>query len=271
MLGRVVSVSDNGITATVEVGGLRMEALVASEEVRPGDIVLIHAGAIISRLEEEDVLKNMSMLLELQKLHYEYGGLPEEEARRRAVNDIAEYMRGLGLEFERLLAAALSPEEGLGHGERAPEVTEPAVEVPSNAFKQRFRVALSDTDYLQVMHYTNYMRFCERAWMELLRSIGFSYTVLIHRYGVFIPTVSVTARIVAPVRLDNEIEVAVWVKEVGERRVTYECAIRNLTSGKLAAVVEHVAVCTDTSITRSRELPGKLASELRNLASSAGG
>lgn len=266
VLGRVISVSDDGFTATVEVGGVRMETLVASEEVKPGDVVLIHAGAIISRLNEDDVLENMSMLLEIQRLHYEYNGLPEEEARKRAVSDIVEYMKNLGLEYEKAIAIVSNPERSLEQEVHSViEVTKPVVHVPVKAFKQRFRVALSDTDYLQVMHYTNYIRFCERVWMELLRSIGFSYTVLIHKYGVFIPTVSVAAKIIAPARMDNEVEVAVWVKDVEERRITYECAVKNLTSGRLAAVIEHVAVCTDTSIMRSQELPRELADRLRDL------
>lgn len=60
------------------------------------------------------------------------------------------------------------------------------LEVPTFAHKERFRTTLSDMDYLQVMHYTNYSRLSERVWMGLLASIGYSYSSLIHRYGVFI-------------------------------------------------------------------------------------
>lgn len=62
--GRVVEVKGN--TAVVDVNGVKMEAdTLLAPEVKPGDYVIVHAGAIISIISEEDYKETIKLLKEL--------------------------------------------------------------------------------------------------------------------------------------------------------------------------------------------------------------
>lgn len=69
--------------------------------------------------------------------------------------------------------------------------------------------------------------------------------------------------------MDNEVEVAVWVEEVGRKHVKYRCAMTNLTSNRLAADIYHVPVCTDTTLMESVALPTELVEKLSTFMASS--
>lgn len=254
--------SVEGVEGDVEVGGVLVRALVAVEGARPGDVVLVHAGVVIEKLDREGVLANLAVYYDLVKYHYVFNGASEEEASRRAREDLASLARSLGIPEGEVLRA-LSEEPGGAAGGGPAEV-----EVPEKAFYIDYSVQLAETDYLQVVHYTNYLRICERAFMSALSSAGMSYGKLIHEYGIFIPTVEVSARIRSPSRLDNSLRVYVWVEEIGRKHLKYRCVVHNKTTGRVVADVTHVAVCTDTAITASHEIPKEVRQALEKLTSS---
>ncbi len=253
VIGRVEEVKDEFVV-TVDFGGVKREAIVGVEALSAGDYVLVHAGVVISKLSEEDVLVNMSLYRDLVYQQFLDAGMGEGEARRRAEEEVGRLARSLGIDPKRIPSMGVEGVEARGRSEP---------EIPPNAFRRRYRIPLSDTDYLQVMHYTNYFRYCERAQQELLSEIGFSYSELIHRYGLFIPTVESGGKFKAPVRLDNEIEVAVWVEEVGRKHIRWRYIITNLTSQRVVGECYTVSVCTDTTLMESMELPEELKRRLR--------
>ncbi len=255
VLGKLVSVS--GLEAEVEVGGAVIKALVAIEGLNPGDIVLIHAGVVLEKVGREDVLRNLSVYYDLMKYHYVFNGVPEEEASSRAREDLAKLAAELGVPIDDVLKSVQDAGELSEEGGRVTPL-----EVPERAFSVEYAVQLAETDYLQVMHYTNYMRICERAFMALLREVGLSYTKLIHEYGVFIPTVEVSAKIRSPARMDNTLKVYIWVEEMGRKHIKYRCVVENTATGRVSADVVHIAVCTDTAITTSHEIPEDLRKAL---------
>ncbi|MBI5445861.1 MAG: HypC/HybG/HupF family hydrogenase formation chaperone [Deltaproteobacteria bacterium] len=55
-----------GDTLVAEIDGVRREAsaMMLGDELRVGDYVLIHAGFAISRLDEEEALKTLSLMRE---------------------------------------------------------------------------------------------------------------------------------------------------------------------------------------------------------------
>lgn len=136
------------------------------------------------------------------------------------------------------------------------------IEKSSNNFKVTYKISLSDTDYLQVMHYTNYLRYCERAQQEFLQSIGFTYSTLIHKYGIFIPTVEINGKITAPVRMDSKIEVSIMIVEVGKKHIKWKCKIKNVMSNKVCGEFYITSVCTDTSLTCSIPIPEEIRKKL---------
>lgn len=255
--GRVVEVND--MLAKVDVGGTVVDAVISVDDVNVGDYVVVHAGAVIGKLSEEEFVSNLAALAELQLVNYIDEGLSEAEARERVLSDLRKVLSGMGLDLSKYVNV-LSGITGSGEFADAGEVAE--VSVPKVAYVQRYRTSLSDTDYLQAVHYTNYFRYCERVWMELLNSIGFSYTTLIHKYGVFLPTVEVGGKVLSPTRMDNDIEVYAWVEDIGVKQIRWRCVIKNLTSNRVVADIYHIVKCSDTALTQSVELPRELVERL---------
>jgi acyl-CoA thioester hydrolase len=251
-----------GPTATVDFGGVRKDVMVAVEKLSPGDLVMIHAGIAIGRLSQEDFIRNVALYRDIRVQELLDDGLSEGEARGKASDEMDKLLGALGIKES---IADVEPEvtEKMSEAEKE-------IQIPANAFRSRYKISLSDTDYLQVLHYTNYFRFCERAQQELLESIGFSYATLIHKLGIFVPTVETSGKILAPVRLDNEIEVAVWVEEVGRKHIKWRNVTKNLTSGKIAADCSTVSVCTDTTIMEALPLPAELLGKLKEYLVSSG-
>lgn len=242
-------------TAIVDFGGVRKEVVVAASKISPNDLVMVHAGMVIGKLSPENFMANVALYRDIRTQELLDAGLDEKAAKEKATDETDKLLNSLGIH-----------ESIAGIGQEVTEsmvVVEKEVFIPSNAFKGIYRVSLSDTDYLQVMHYTNYFRFCERAQQELLESIGFSYATLIHKFGLFVPTVETSGKIKGPVRLDNVIEVAVWVEEVGSKHIKFKSVIKNLTSGKIVAECSTISVCTDTTLMESMPLPTGLAEKLK--------
>ncbi len=250
-----------GLTALVDFGGVQKEVLVAAKGIAPNDLVMIHAGMAIGKMSLKDFMENVALYRDILSQEFQETGMERGAADEKATGEINKLLETLGIDES---VEKIEPEEMEEMAEKK------EIQVPENAFRSRYRISLSDTDYLQVMHYTNYFRFCERAQQKLLDELGFSYSTLIHKFGIFIPTVETTGKILAPVRIDNEIEVAVWVEEVGRKHIKFRNIVKNLTSGKTAADCLTVAVCTDVSITESMPLPPELAEKLKSRLAEAG-
>ena len=255
--GRVVRVKGEYL-ATVDFGGSMKDVVIGVDGVKPGEYVLVHAGVIISRMTLEDVVSNISIYRELIYHQLLDQGYSDEEAKVESLRQVESIYSSLGIDLSSLGIGDIdSP--GVSGGMSKMD----GVDAPRNAFKARYRIPLSDTDYLQVMHYTNYFRYCERAQQELLEEIGYSYSTLIHRYGLFIPTVESYGSLKAPVRLDNVIEVYVWVEEIGRKHIKWRYIIYNLTSGRVVAECYTTSVCTDTTLMEAVELPSDLRERLK--------
>lgn len=68
------------------------------------------------------------------------------------------------------------------------------------------RVSYGETDAMGVVYYANYLHLFERGRSELIRSLGFSYSVVEER-GIFLPVREATCRYLAPARYDEIIHI----------------------------------------------------------------
>ena len=58
--------NDSGLTyAKVDLGGIVKEVIVALDDVKEGDYVIIHAGIAISKIKEEEIRELNELLKEL--------------------------------------------------------------------------------------------------------------------------------------------------------------------------------------------------------------
>jgi acyl-CoA thioester hydrolase len=68
------------------------------------------------------------------------------------------------------------------------------------------RISYGETDAMGVVYYANYLHLFERGRSELIRGLGFSYSVVEER-GIFLPVREATCRYLAPARYDEIIHI----------------------------------------------------------------
>ena len=84
------------------------------------------------------------------------------------------------------------------------------------------RVYYEDTDAGGVVYYANYLKFCERARTEWLRTLGVSQQALIDEQGLGFVVRSVQADYRAPARLDDALEVITQVAMLRRASILFE-------------------------------------------------
>ena len=92
----------------------------------------------------------------------------------------------------------------------------------SSRFSLPVRVYYEDTDAGGVVYYANYLKFCERARTEWLRTFGVSQQALIDEQGLGFVVRSVQADYLAPARLDDALEVITQVAMLRRASILFE-------------------------------------------------
>lgn len=112
-----------------------------------------------------------------------------------------------------------------------------------NEFVIRRRVQFSETDMAGVMHFAAYYRLMEEAEHAFWRSVGLS--VMTEDAGRLIgwPRRATSCEYFAPVRFEDELELALTIAELGEASVTYEVEFR-CRGGRVALGRMTVVCCT---------------------------
>lgn len=81
-------------------------------------------------------------------------------------------------------------------------------------------VRWSDVDPAGIIRYDAYTRFMELGESELFRSLGIPYRTFFSRFGVSLPRRVMHMEFTSPPTLDERLEVAVYVSEVGTTSMT---------------------------------------------------
>ncbi|RLE67102.1 MAG: hydrogenase expression/formation protein HypC [Thermoprotei archaeon] len=88
----------HGFTATVDFGGgVVKEVIVAMEDIREGDLVLVHAGSIIGKIDEKEVLETLKIYRELAIESAVERGLKRDEAERLVDEKMRKITEDLGV------------------------------------------------------------------------------------------------------------------------------------------------------------------------------
>jgi len=81
---KVVEISDDNLMCVVDTFGVKREAnlmMVADDEVKVGDYVLIHIGFVMSKIDEEEALASIDTYREILE------ALDEEERQKAILDD----------------------------------------------------------------------------------------------------------------------------------------------------------------------------------------
>lgn len=102
-------------------------------------------------------------------------------------------------------------------------------------FRQSFRVRWVDTDIAGVMHYSNFLRYFEACEEEFYRSLGITLSAIRDKYRIMLPRIEAHCQYKAPCRFDDQFEVSLRVRDVGEKTITYDFQLLRTEDSKLAA------------------------------------
>jgi acyl-CoA thioester hydrolase len=83
------------------------------------------------------------------------------------------------------------------------------------------RVEFCDTDMAGIVHFANFFRWMESAEVEFLRSLGLSVAVQTGDEKLGFPRVAASCDYVRPARFEDVLEIAVTLRRLGSKSVTY--------------------------------------------------
>lgn len=118
------------------------------------------------------------------------------------------------------------------------------------------RVYYEDTDAAGVVYYPNYLRFCERARTEWLRTFGFNQSVLKKEHDLVFVVSKVQADYLKSAELDDELTVVSKIDRVGGASISFG---QTVTRAGLPIFVAHVTIaCVNWSTRQAARLPQSL-------------
>ncbi|MBI1906487.1 MAG: tol-pal system-associated acyl-CoA thioesterase [Rhodocyclales bacterium] len=118
------------------------------------------------------------------------------------------------------------------------------------------RVYYEDTDAAGVVYYANYLRFCERARTEWLRSMGYDQRTLLETTGIAFVVRSVQADFKVSARLDDALEVVSSIARLGHASLVFAQNIIRDQELILDSIV--TIACIDTRKQRPCAIPSDL-------------
>lgn len=121
------------------------------------------------------------------------------------------------------------------------------------------RVYYEDTDAAGVVYYANYLKFCERARTEWLRTLGISQNKLIAASQLAFVVARVEADYLKGAELDDALVVISSITEMGAATIVFRQEVRRDDVLLFVATVK--VACVDWQKRRAIRIPD----ELRNL------
>lgn len=90
----------------------------------------------------------------------------------------------------------------------------------------KLRVRYSETDQMGYMYYGNYAQYYEVGRVEMLRSLGMSYSAM-EESGVMMPVIDMYAKYIKPALYDQEITIKTIVEKLPSARIHFRYELFN--------------------------------------------
>lgn len=124
-------------------------------------------------------------------------------------------------------------------------------------FSHGCRVYFEDTDAGGIVYYVNYLKFMERARTERLRSLGFAQSQLAEE-GLLFVVHSVSARYLAPAKLDDQLLVSADVIELSRASLRFRQQVRRVADGVVLCEGQFLVACVRADNFKPRAIPEAL-------------
>lgn len=120
------------------------------------------------------------------------------------------------------------------------------------------RVYYEDTDAAGVVYYANYLKYCERARTEWLRTLGYAQQELRESRGRVFVVHTVAAEYLRSAQLDDLLDVETRIAELGRVKLVF--AQRVLRGDQILFEAQVGVVCVDWNTRKPVSIPSDLRS-----------
>ena len=128
------------------------------------------------------------------------------------------------------------------------------------------RVRWGDVDAASIIFYGSYIRFFEIAETELFRAAGIPYGKVFDELDIWLPRVHLECDFHRAAKLDDLLEVSVYVGKIGRTSLRLNFEVRRKTDGTIEtdwmATAHFVLVSTNRTDLQPLPVPGELRSAL---------
>lgn len=131
----------------------------------------------------------------------------------------------------------------------------------SPSFKTLYRVSWVDTDAAQIVHFSNFFRFFERAEEEFYWQLG-----LISWLGdkeIIMPRVEAFCQYRKPAKFNDLLEIELTVEELMDKAVKYGFKVYNKETAELLANGYVVAVAVNRHTLKATQIPREITEKLK--------
>lgn len=119
-----------------------------------------------------------------------------------------------------------------------------------------------DVDAARIIFYGAYIRFFEIAETELFRAIGMPYGVVFDELNVWLPRVHLECDFHRVARMDDLLEVSVFVGRFGNRSMCLNFEVRRKGTEELVATAHFVLAAVDQTTFETVSIPVELRERL---------
>tara|TARA_B100000579_G_C22755470_1_gene816211 strand:+ start:336 stop:770 length:435 start_codon:yes stop_codon:yes gene_type:complete len=124
------------------------------------------------------------------------------------------------------------------------------------------RIRYYELDPQGIMHNANYLAFYDQAVVEYFRDLDYDYEKEIEETNKDFHTVQVIVQYNKPLYFDDEIEIGLKIKDVGNTSMTWIMAMFIKGTGELASASEIVHVYTDMKTSKPTTITDDLKKKL---------
>src|SRR6186997_512601 len=124
------------------------------------------------------------------------------------------------------------------------------------------RVRWGDVDAARIIFYGAYIHFFEFAETELFRAVGLPYGVMFDELGIWLPRVHLECDFHRAARLDDLLEVSVYVGKVGNKSMRLVFEVRRKGEPELIADAHFVLASVRRDAFETVPIPEELRTRL---------
>ena len=124
------------------------------------------------------------------------------------------------------------------------------------------RVRWGDVDAARIIFYGAYIHFFEFAETELFREVGLHYGTMFDELKIWLPRVHLECDFYRAARLDDLLEVSVYVGHFGNRSMRLNFEVRRNRSEELIATAHFVLASVNQETFETIPIPSELREKL---------